>query len=128
MDSIHKFEKEKYISFPNRTNLIRFVSDYLAHKYEEYLKFECATAMDEFEEQKYWEKKIMKEIPKLKKALRKLLFLKLMFNKQLEITPEGNILKKAFKKLRIETSPKVCFAKNVEYKIDNLLFMKKYRS
>lgn len=124
MDKIHDFEKENIISFSNRKDLIQFVSKYLALQYKDFLKMECAMAMDDLEEQKYWDNKIISDVSRLEAILRVLLFFKLIFNKRLEITSKSTVFKNAFGWLGEELSPEVCFPENVKYKINNLVFEK----
>ena len=132
MDQIQKFEEEYIISFSNRTELIQFVSKYLAHHYKEHLEFWRATARDDRKEMSLWEERIKVEVPKLEAAIKILLGEKLKNKKQFNITSKSIFLKKAFRKAHItSSSPENSFPINVEYKIDKLVFeqdVKSYRS
>lgn len=123
MDKIRIFEKERIISFSNRTELIQFVSDYLALQYKRCLEIERAQAMDEWEEQEYYSNKILCNVPKLKKILKVLLRLILIFKKKLNINVDSFVLKFAFK-LMLEKSPQNHMPVNVEYEIDDFVFKK----
>lgn len=125
MDKIHDFEKEGTLSFSNRTKLIQFVSQYLAFQYKQKLEYWSATEAASEDELFYWERRIEKEIPKLQKAIKKILK-RLLHKKTLEISANSVILEEAFKKAKIKGSPKVCFFPNVKYRIDNLIFVREF--
>lgn len=123
MEKIHKFEEENIISFSNRTELIQFVSKYLAHHYKDSLEFWRATARGDRKEMSWWEERIKVEVPKFEAAIRTLLQKKLKNKKQFNITYESVFLKKAFRKAHITaSSPENYFPVNVEYQINNLVF------
>lgn len=132
MDKSRICAEEGKVSFSNRTELIQFVSNYLALEYKRHLEFWRATARDDWRERIYWEKRIESEVPKFEKAIKIFLRNKLKHSCVLNITYESIILKKAFRKARIIASfPEVCFPVNVEYKINKLVFekvVKPYRS
>ena len=124
MEDFHDFEKRKIISFSNRTKLIQFVSKYLAYKYKEYLESRIEylgrVSCD------YWEQEIKRHL-KLERALRKLLKKSLKANTKIDITPQSEILIKAFEKANIFRAPLSCFDLKVRYEIDNLVFKKRGR-
>lgn len=125
MDQIHDLEKGEILSFSCRTELIQFVSQDLALQYKNKLKSWGAKATDDSDEAQYWERRIKKEIPKLQRAIKKLLK-KVPKKDGLEITADSVILKEAFTKAKIKGSPTVCFANNIKYRIDNLTFQRNF--
>ena len=132
MEQIHKFEEENIISFSNRTELIQFVSKYLAHHYKDGLEFWRATARDDRREMSWWEERMKVEVPKFEAAIKILLQKKLKRKKQFNFNYKSTFLKRAFRKAHITaSSPENFFPINVEYTINNLVFeadVKLYRS
>ena len=124
MEKIHKFEKEKIISFSNRTELIHFVSKYLTLEYKDHLEFWRISAVDTPREANYWRRKMELELPKFEEAIAIILRKKLRYKRRINITYKSAILKKVFKMAEIWVHPEGCFSANVKYKINKLVFKK----
>ena len=117
MEDIRVFEKERIISFSNRTELIHFVSKYLADQYKKDLEFWRDTTMGNMEEISLWQSRIEKDIPKFEAELKRVLPLRMLFCKKFTIRNKSLILKIAFKLAGIKGSPAHSFAYNVVYKV-----------
>ena len=119
MDRNHIFERDNIISFSSRKKLIQFVAEYLADHYKQNLEFWRATAMDDEQEMAWFNYRIKVEVPKLRKALKQLLRVKLNRKKRFKFTYKSSFLKEAFREAGIiESSPKNYYPINVEYKIN----------
>ena len=121
-----KFEEENVISFLNRRELIQFVSKYFAVQYKNFLEQEYLIQAESEEEKTYREIENFSCISRFKRALKIILYVYIMFNKNFEITNESDILRLALDYVGEKISPRVCFNDNVKYKIKYLTFEKVY--
>lgn len=119
-----KFKEENVISFLNRREMIQFVSKYFTVQYKRFLEQEYFIQTESEEEKAYREIEISSCISRFEKALKIILHVYLMFNKNFEITNESNILRLAFDYVGENISPRACFEESVKYKIRNLTFKK----